>query len=331
MLISSSEDEPPRNQDDSVIVVRDPSICKHLWRDFVKSEDFLDSWDFRKLFSDSIGTTPYFITLLKNNKFWGAIPLEYLRSKGKYYAFGGGIWNEYNFLYIGEPITAEDWKVLIRKIPLNSDIKFLRENDSIRPLGVIAQQVTYYLDIPSRAANINFYLERLSGSSRRKLQQKMRNVEKLGVKVQKVDYDISAYIEHYSVKHFGEESTFRSINLRKVLENLNKQTNKFDVQNFLFTLHGEVVAAALGVIHNKVFYAMAVGYSSEVKDLGKYINYFEIDFAREAGIRRINFFADDCGWKEMWKLEKDMLFRYKPCDNVVLHKELTSYTGLLTK
>lgn len=99
MLVNSPEGEPPSHTDMSIVIINDLNICKQLWLDFVEGDEFLDNWDFRKLFSECIGAKPYFIALLKGNKFWGAIPLEHLPSKDKYYAFGGGIWNEYNHFY----------------------------------------------------------------------------------------------------------------------------------------------------------------------------------------------------------------------------------------
>lgn len=211
--------------------------------------------------------------------------------------------------------------MLKNKIPSNSEIKFIRSTNSDSIMDLSPSGVTYYLDIPQNANDLDFFSHRLSGSSRRKLQQKMRNIEIAGVKGQIVDYDVSELIEQYSNQHFGEESTFKSIDFRAVLSGLNN--SKFDVQNLVFTLEGSIVGVALAVVYNNIFYALSVGYTPEVKDLGKYINYFEIGFAHKLGAKRINFFADDCGWKENWKLQKDDLYRFDPNNPQILEMQNT--------
>lgn len=327
MLTIPAEEEPPPNRDSTIVIIEDLSICEHLWSDFVKSEQLLDTWEFRILFTQSIGAKPYFITLLKHNLFWGVIPLEYLSGKDKYYAFGGGIWNEYNALYIGNHLTHKEWKVLKNKIPKNSDIKYLKKDYLNLSIGLSTSEPSYYLDIPIDSLNLDFFFNRFSGKSRRKLQQKMRKIEGAGIEVEKVDYDANGIIEDYSCQHFGDESTFRQIKFRDFLNNLN--SSSFNIINLVFTQHRKIVGAAFAIFHNNIFYAMSVGYDSQIKDIGKYINYFEIDYARRIGANRINFFADDCGWKELWGLQKDMLYKYELDDKKLVHAQKYSEFTLM--
>ena len=105
---------------------------------------------------------------------------RHLPSKDKYYAFGGGIWNEYNHFYIGNQLNSREWGMLKNKIPSNSEIKFIRSTNSDSIMDLSPSGVTYYLDIPQNANDLDFFSHRLSGSSRRKLQQKMRNIEIAG-------------------------------------------------------------------------------------------------------------------------------------------------------
>ncbi len=292
-------------------IISDLTEAKTMWDLFSPNQTIDDDWSFRYTFIHNLDLPLHFIVGHINEEPIGLLPLQYNTLKGlspkllnqtqPYFEFFGGVDTDDNRIFFksGFEYLKNDF---LAQIKLPAVLTSLKEEYSFQN-----QKSEYYLDRYELALqnihNFDDYIDQnFSGKTRRTIKHELRNRLKAD-KVEVVDGDLAdlELLFSYSIARFGEKSSFNMPQRRQIYRDL---TKKFAVDIFKVVIDGHTKAVGYGIVHNKVFTGLNMGYDYSVPGLGKFLITSTLPRAINHGCDKYDTGQGDNGWKEKLHLKK---------------------------
>ena len=287
-------------------IVTDLAECERLWNRHIPKNNIFDIWKIREIFSVTHKTRPRFLMIKEQGEVKGLLPLE---KSGYYHTyFGRGDWCEKN------QIIAQDDETfgrLIAALPDYTSLELLQLGNLKNP-SVEEDEPTYYIDLSKYSLDVALYLKSLSRKHRKNLIYDLKKLDEMNIKVVKNRLGDFPKMVRLANAKFGKDSSYLEKEFRSAAEQIIRYGHKQDMLNQItLELDGAVVAVEAGFVFNGVYTLLFGGVDREVKNLRKFLNIQHIKDAASLGCRRVDFLVDDCGWKELWNCDGEMLYKYE--------------------
>ena len=289
--------------------VEDLDECQRLWQSFSPNENLGDLWFIRKIFAKHIREKPLFIVGIDKEPI-GILPLNDDGNNALDF-FGNGQWLERNRSFLK---NRKDLPLFIEKLP-NDDISLSNIDASENEFFKFEEhEPGYILDLKKYSMDLDTYFQSFKKKQRKNIRYDIKQfLQKYDVKFKLNDLNNFDKMCELNVKRFGKrDSSFGgkrfTAALKEISEELLKQ-NK--LQMISLEVNGSVEAVDLGIVHNNIYTVLAGGANRELKNIGKTLRVEDIKNAIKSNIPKMDFLADDCNWKELWNLEKEMMYKYE--------------------
>lgn len=291
--------------------------CEKLWKEFSTNENLSDVWEYRLCFHQGYQSEPYFIVGKLGEEIVGFLPLEFSKSAGDIYVFfGGGDWVEDHSFFIKKEYKKEYLPLFLKQCPPETYLWLISGSEKYNLQDLEEDQPAYFLNLEKFNYNVEEYFSSISGKWRQTLKREIRRIGDLQPRVVINNFlDFEKLVE-FNQKKFGDESAFADSDGGYGF----KQVFKLMIENTFFKdklrmisvlINDEVKAVMLVLLWGGVYFPLQGGNDSDIPNLFKFLSYEIIKDAISLKMKRIYFMVDDCGWKEHWCLEKEMLYAFK--------------------
>lgn len=292
-------------------VISDPAECKKFWEEFSPNRALDDSWDFRMTWIKNLNFKLHFIAGFDGETIVGLLPLQENTNSGiskkvlntdkPFLEFFGGVDTDSNviFLKFGYKEAEREFLNQVKDYAVLSDLA--------EPLNFKGSQAEHYndkftLDLTQFQSFDDFLANNFDGKSRQRLKNRINKLYKeFSVEIEQgTTVDLEKMFD-FSIKRFGENSSFNMPYRREVFKNL---LENFETDFFVLKLNGEVKAASFAIKHNETYTSINNGYDLEVRDLAKILAATQIKRAIEMGFKIYDGGKGENGWKEHFYLTK---------------------------
>lgn len=296
-------------------IEKDLKKCEALWRKFSPNNFLADLWEFRYCFFKAYGSEPYFVVGEKDSEIIGFIPLEYSHSApltDRYLFWGGGDWVEHTGFYVKHEVKKRLLPLFLENSPVPVELLCIDKSELEFTDKLGEDLPTYYLDLAKYHYQIDEYFAAFGSKSRQNIQYDLRKIEQLSPQIVLNQFSDYNGLVELNKERFGAESDFHEQGFSDVCKLMTQ--DKFLKEKLRLVsvyIVGELKASLLSIVDKDVYTCLQAGYDARITSLYKYLNFQVIQAAINLKVNRIDFLSDDCGWKEHWRLEKEMLYQYK--------------------
>jgi hypothetical protein len=288
----------------TISCIQNLSDAETVWKHLTPDIHIDHTWEYRYAYYKYFQYDIYFYTAFADNEPVAVLPLEYNKNIESLIFFGGPYMN-YNDIF-----TKKGYEYLKKELISHID-KPATLNWLVEPIdgldGIEFQDYSYSAQLNSYT-NYGDYIEnRFSGKSRRKKRTEMKKIfEDHSIEVK---YNISEdfdYLIELNKKKFGEQSSFNKpyrIDFFRDIMNI--------FPSYIITVYadGKKAAASYASLYNGIYYGFNSGIESNIRDLGKLVNFLGINHAIELGAHTYDAKRKDMGWKEQFRMERKPLYQ----------------------
>jgi hypothetical protein len=300
----------------SLHIERDIKKCEQIWADLGVKDNYNDLWDYRYCFFKGYKNKPMFICAKYRGKIVACMPLEHFKKDDTYRFFGGGDWNENMKILCRPEYRKEAIPFLISHVPQNSRLIFMTAEDAKFSKKIVHFEPTYYIDLASIEYDQEKFFDRMDNHKQRKIRSEFRKIEGMNpfYTLDKFeDFDIMVKL---NLKRFGEESSFNDKGFVKAFHCIMKhKVLKRHLSSLSIYIGGKLKAHALLLEYNGQLTYLQGGNDTDVQNIAKFLSYRVLLEGIRRKVSRVNYMSDDCGWKEHWRLDKEMQYILKIDDN----------------
>ncbi len=300
-------------RDTSLHVIQNINECKKLWKTFSPNKVLFDDWDFRYQFHKAYKYTPYFISLMKNNRPTALLPLDYDSVNHRYQWFGGE-WQEENTFFSD---NDEIIPFLLALAPRPLFLYAIDEKSTLSINNMIKFDYCdpkYIVKLDGYKSDTNF-LSQLKKKKRYNLKRDIAYIEGFGPQViidKRNDFQM---INQLVTSRFHSKSELADYEkdppVSKAFNNIfNTSNTQFQTRLFSIYINGVCEASDMNIIYNETYYTPRGGnHVKKYPGIGNYMFYKEIADALSLGLKTIDFHQMDYGWKHKW-FEELRLYKY---------------------
>ncbi len=292
-------------------IITDVQEAKNIWDLFSPLQTIDDEWDFRYTFNKYLNFPLHFIVGFENDSPVGLLPLQLNTNKGisqkkfgvkePFLEFFGGIDTDNNKIFL-----LPGYEYLLPQ--------FLKQIQSTAILAPLADQYTlgqqtaihytdkFVLGLESIRDFEMFLQTKFDGKSRQRLKNRINHFNKnykIEIK-QGTETDLELLFE-LSKDRFGEDSSFNMKHRRNILRDLRQL---YEIDLFVIYINGVPKAVSFGMLYNKTYDGINIGYDYDIRDLGKLVFVTQIQRALELGCNVYDVGKNANGWKEHFHLNK---------------------------
>lgn len=299
------------NSDLNFKIFTDPAECKKLWEEFSHNKTLDDNWDFRMAWVKDLDFKLHFIAGFEGETPVGLLPLQentntgiskkVLHTEKPFLEFFGGVDTDSNIIFLkpGYEELKEEFLSRIQTYTILSDLA--------EPLNFKGKEAEHYndkfiLDLTQFQSFEDFLAKNFDGKSRQRLKNRINKLYKeFNVQMEQGTEEDLEKMFGFSIKRFGEDSSFNMPYRREVFKSL---FANFETDFFVIKLNGVVHAASFGIKKGDTYTSINNGYELEVRDLAKILAATQIRRAMEAGFKIYDGGKGENGWKEHFHLTK---------------------------
>lgn len=293
-------------------IIEDPIEAENIWNLFSPHEKIDHEWEFRNTWTQEYNFPFHFIVGYDGGKPIGLLPLQQNTLKGlgpkllqvtnPYLEFFAGVDTDDNDVWVlpGYEQYKNDFFRQIKKPAVLTSLK--------EPYEVDGRKAEYYLDRFEldlvKNPDINTYLQQsFDGKGRSRLKGRVKKLFKTyNVTLRKGGtlQDLDTLFK-FNINRFGEQSSFNRPDRRTIYQKLMKE---FQTDIVVVDLDGETKAVSFGLLYNKIYTAVNLGYDTTVRDLLKVLVYLRIERAQKLGYKLYDVGQGDNGWKSHFHFTK---------------------------
>ncbi len=292
-------------------VENDLKECQKLWNFFSPKKSFADLWEVRNIFAKQSKYPPSFLVGNLNGEDIGFLPLLYEeydndQNDGYYVFWGGGDWLEEFTFYIKEEFKREYLKLFLANVPGQKVcLSFIDHQELVYLPELQPDEEIYFLDLEKYDYSLEKYFLSFSKKSRKNINNELKKIAALQPQVFFNRFADFEEMVKMNKKRFGEESLFSEDSFRLVFKSLLAEKSLKDkIRMVSLEIDGELKAATVNIFYNGVYTLLQSGNVEEINNIYKYLNVECIKDAIGLKAKEINYLADECGWKDHWRLEK---------------------------
>jgi hypothetical protein len=299
----------------SLGIETDLKKCKELWELLSPDENIADRWDYRAMWHaiEPLGQ-PYFIVARDQDKPIGLLPLAYFDQDHAYRWFGGGFWIERPRTFTHRKWRSSITPILYQAVPIGTQLLWTEPTEMNQmPIGMLSPQTpTYSIQMLSLKGNVNNIFQRMSSDSRKSIHRSIRKViERFDPQIMEGTVENIKKLIELNIKRFGSDSTMHIQRLRDILPQMMTTPGVREFAHVV-NIHIEtrIVASTIILFYKGIYTYYQGGHDPDFPDLGKYHVYALLQDALQRGAKRFDALGDDCGWKERWRLDQAILWKY---------------------
>lgn len=295
-------------------IITDHQKCKYLWNKYYPQKSLFDTWNFRYSFHKAYKMDPLFYVLKRHDEILAILPLCKNPYTQRYSWFGSDWCEDSKFITIHPNYIS----ILMLLAPRPLYLGCL-EPDQIKNFPDFIEfkqdDPKFRVDLYD-SKNLNDFLKRYKKKRRYNFKRDIRIVELQKPKIhinRFKDYEEIAAIcksnfNRKGIKADWEKEPAIIQTFRNVIKDSN---NVYTPRMMSVEINREIVAVDLLCIYKGVYYALKGGYKTQkYPGIGNYMNLIEIQDAINLGINKMDFLAENYGWKDKW-FEETPLFMYK--------------------
>lgn len=292
-------------------VIQEEQKAKSLWNTFSPHKTLDDEWGFRDIFSKDFEFPFHFIVGYDREKPVGLLPLQRNTVKG----LGPKLLNmQQSFLEFFAGIDADDNKVFLlpgydayeeefyKQIKEPAVLTSLLKNISVNGVESEHYLDRYELDLTEFDSFESFMQNQFDGVSRQRLINRMNKLKKTySVEIKDTSAEDLHFLFDFSIARFGERSSFHMPQRQQIYKDL---FASFKVDLFMLVLDGIPKAISFGIIFNKIYTTVNIGYDYTIRDISKLLVVTQIQRAMQLGCVHFDAGQGENGWKEHFHLQK---------------------------
>ncbi len=281
--------------------------AKHWWNVFVIQKNLYDNWDFRYIFYKYLNNEILFYIGYDGEMPVGLFPLQKNLEKD-WLEFFGGKYMENNQVYVKigfEEYRREFYKFITSKANLEY---IIGADSSTKNLTILDEK--YFLPLTGLQTLEDYFQKYFTAETRGKMRRKIRHIEATSLKIFKNNFEEIENLFQFNIENFKDTSTFhlsgRKESFREILQ------LSFPIYLLSFYINGTLEGVSLAVVGEDGTYEyLNLGVrSSAPKDLRSYIHLKNIEQALQHQAKIFNAGCSDCGWKELFHLEKIPQYKF---------------------
>lgn len=304
------------------------SECEKLWKSFSPEISVFDLWEIRNAFYDGYGFAPYFISIYKNHKIAGLLPLWFntnptfgkTASDFAKYTWFGSNWPEDNVFFVK---NTELIPLLLLAVPKPAELACIRpqpEYDFLKdfPGFTLEEDKKYFLNL-SKVKTLDDFLSNLKKKKRYNLRRDKKRISALNPKIiiensQNLEEMFKLSIERFRQKYPdepSEQSAFEDDRRQEVFRSMVKNAGRYRVRLITTIIDDKIEAVEFGLVYNKTYTALNAGVDvSHFSGLGIFSNLLIIEDALNLGCTKIDFLESDNNWKDSWHLSSYYQYQF---------------------
>lgn len=293
-------------------IITDATEAKRLWELFSPHERIDHDWEFRSTWTESYDFPFHFIVGYDGEKPIGLLPLQYNTLKGlgpkllnmtvSHLEFFAGVDTDDNDVWVLP--GYEKYKIdFFRQITEPAVLTSLKEPYEIDGIKADYYLDRFELDLVKNPDIDTYLLQSFDSKGRSRLKGRVKKLFKtydVTVEQGGTEKDLEILF-NYSINRFGEESSFNMPDRQAIYKNLLKRC-KTDI--LIFKLDGETKAVSFGLLYNKTYTAINLGYDTTIRDLLKVLVYMRIERAQKLEYEVYDVGQGDNGWKSHFHFTK---------------------------
>lgn len=292
----------------TIKIVSDLEEAQYLWKLFSPNEYLYDEWDFRMCFYENQTYPIRFHVAYFNNDPVGLLPLQFDPDRNVLSTFGSMYMDHNRVLYLEN--HEESAKALLESI--DSSISFrdiMGDSDYVKSLSI--EDYIYHIDLKEFNSAEDYIRSRLSKKRRNEMLKVFKEYDqRYKVKISKSDSDHKTLnaikemnLQTFDDSWFKEEFIFNSF--KNVIERFDTEiVNIYDDTN-------NIVAASFSVIYKDSYvYMMTGAQNKKVNNIGKYLNYLNIQHSFDLDLKKFDAGLGDCNWKLLWHMDRYPQYEY---------------------
>lgn len=281
-------------------IVENLSEAKFYWDLLVEQKSIFDNWDFRYCFYKYFNYPIYFKVGFIEGSPIGLLPLQQNIDDG-YLEFFGGNFMENNKVSI--KTEAEQYVPnFYQDLPGKAKLEYIIGTDNFtKNLPVLDQK--YFLNLNNLKSSEDYLQNYFDSDSRGKLKRKLKKIQQEKVEVLDNNLLDIEQLMQFKINRFGESSTFNWPHRKEIFRDILKLPVKIFLNSFY--LNEVLQGVSLSILYQGDYAFVNFGINDEAfKNFTTFLNVYNIDQAITAGAKSFDAFCGDCGWKELWHLEK---------------------------
>lgn len=286
-------------------IVENPEEAEKIWEIFSPHKKLDDEWNFRYTWMKYLNIPLHFIVGFDNEKPVGLLALQYNTGKGlspkllnmdkPFLEFFGGVDTDDNRVFL-LPGYEKYMTQFLEKIHQTAVLTSLSNEYKVGSSESVFYLDRFEVDL-NGITDFDSYIDlHLSGKARRNVKHELRRSKLEGYKVDIVDGDESdlEQLFQFSIDRFGERSSFHREDRRKVYYDFLKL---YPVDIFKVLLDGVTKAVVYGIVYNKTYTGINVGYDYSVPSFGKFLLSATVPRAIKLGCTLYDVGQGDNGYK----------------------------------
>ncbi len=280
--------------------------AKFYWDLFVEQKSVFDNWDFRYCFYKYFNYPIYFKVGFINDIAVGLLPLQKNTDAG-YLEFFGGNFMENNRVSI--KFEARQYvSNFYENLPGPAKLEYvIGEDDFTKNLKVLDQK--YFLKLDTLKSSEDYLQNYFDSESRGKLKRKLKKIQQEKVEVVSNNLLNIEELMQFKIGRFGESSTFNWPYRKEIFRDILKLPLKIFLNSFY--LNDALQGVSLSILYQEDYAFVNFGISEEAfKNFTTFLTIYNIDQAIVNGAKSFDAFCGDCGWKELWHLDKSPQYTF---------------------
>lgn len=277
--------------------------AKSIWDKLSPKERLDDLWEFRYVFYSASNNPLKFFAGFENNEPLVLLPLQKNLEKKRLEYFGGPFM-ESNKIF-GEKSNNAEKILLLGAIDEPARLDWMVREDYFEGMpGFTEDDPNYYLNIADYKSSDDFLQEKFSSRHRKKVRKYVAELEST------YEIDIN-FPNNISLEILGKmsrerftDSWFGDGTIQDAFQNL--IASDLNVRFMEIKVNGVTASVSFGIVYNDLYHSIMS--STDINlypNLGKLRILALINQAIDLNCKRLEFGSGDCGWKEMWHLDKE--------------------------
>lgn len=290
----------------------DLSACERLWRSIVHPNGIQDTWEYRRVWASCYEGTPYFLCAKAQGEVVGFLPLEDFRAQhGYFWYYGGGHYVERSRVFSLPGSQDAVGQFLYSHLPPKTKMLYIDPGEIKFSSQLEPETTTYFLDVAAIKGNLENFFDRMSKKTRLSVKRDLRKIEELKPQIRVNAWnDLEALIA-FNKARFGQASSFYEPDLELVIRKMVSDEGLNPFRRMLsFDIEGVLKGCTLNYFCNGVYTYYLAGNALDIPNMAKYIVYALFQDAIQLGATRIDVMADDCGWKQHWRMDPAQEYQF---------------------
>lgn len=291
-------------------ILTDLKMAEDAWKKLSPEKSLFDDWNFRMCFHKYYKKELYFLAGFLNDELIGLLPLQY--DDAGNLEFWCGNYMEDNRLFIKpehENAIPEFYEYL-RSTGKKVKLEYIAGTDPFTS-SLTVQDHKYILQLNGVKSGFEYIEKYYNPKSQRRLRTKIRQIDRLGVKVTRNEEADLEKLFEYSIAAFGADSSFVC---RPHHKEIFRELIKLPFNIFLlgFTVNGLHQGVSLSILYKNRYVYLAMGMATEREsNLSAFIHMTNIEKAAESGATLVDGLVGDYNWKEKWYFEKNPQYKFE--------------------